>query len=75
VCSRREGASPVISVVLPLLPPTLEALNLTTKRFPIKDVFVAGRGGSRGILRRGGRRAFCSGLLLEARFASNLGSK
>jgi len=60
--------------VLPLLPPTLEALNITTKKLLNTDVFVAGRGDSRGILWRGGRGVFCSGLLLEARFASNLGA-
>jgi hypothetical protein len=41
--------------VLPLLPPTLEALNITTKKLLNTDVFVAGRGDSRGILWRGGR--------------------
>jgi hypothetical protein len=35
--------------VLPLLPPTLVALNTTTKKLANKDVFVVGRGGSRSI--------------------------
>ena len=59
--------------VLPLLPPTLEALNITTKKLLDKDVFVAGRGGSRDNLWRGGRGVYCSGLKEEARFASSSG--
>ena len=52
----RRGCQPGKNDYLPpLLPPTLEALNITTKKLLNKDVVVAGRGGSRGILRRGGR--------------------
>jgi hypothetical protein len=47
----RRGCQPGKNdYVPPLLPPTFEALNITTKKLLNKDVFVAGRGGSsRGI--------------------------
>src|SRR5215216_2857360 len=55
----RRGCQPgKYDDVPPLLPPTLEALNITTKKLLNKDVFVAGRGSS-------GRGVYCSGLLLE----------
>ena len=46
----RRGCQPGKNdYVPPLLPPSLEALNITSKKLLNKDVFVAGRGGSRGI--------------------------